>query len=87
MHVVSVGMLCTFFITFLPWPRRYDVDTFWPVEFCIFFMFFGFLTMVLPDVVYHRRYMSALLTREAAELCLRVIVTITVCSMVFRTSA
>jgi hypothetical protein len=87
MHVIVLALMCVFVVTFAPWPRRSDLDIFWPIEFCILFMFFGFLTMVLPDIIYHRRYVNAVITRERAELFLRVIMAITVCTIVFREDA
>lgn len=84
MQVITLQLLCVAVVTFLPWPRRFDLDIIWPVEFCILFMFFGFMTMILPDVMYHRRYMNALITRERAELFLRAVLVVTVCTLVFR---
>eukprot|EP00961_Rhodomonas_salina_P213608 2884638-Rhodomonas_salina.1 len=70
-NVTFISFLLLFVISFTPWPKRQDVDVFWSTEFGIFFLVFGLGAMILPDVVFHRRFIQALSVRERAETFFR----------------
>eukprot|EP00961_Rhodomonas_salina_P241770 3266016-Rhodomonas_salina.4 len=83
MNVILTALVIFFVLVFTSWPRRNDVSTLWSSEFFIFFLLVGLGLIVMADLVLHRRFGTAVLLREQAEMVFRIFITIVVVTYVF----
>jgi hypothetical protein len=82
-NVIAGMIVCVLAVSFTSWPKRRDLETFWDDEFSIFFLMFGLIAMIVPDIMFFTRYNSAMNVREQGEILFRVFVTLIVLSFVF----
>lgn len=83
MNVVVTSLVILCILCFSSWPRRTDVGILWGMEFTIFFLLIGLGSMVLPDVIFHRRFNQAMVMREQSEIVFRTLIVLMVLSFVF----
>ena len=83
LHVIVLTLVLFGATSATPWIVRNDVEIFWPIEFGIFVMLFSVGSIVLPDIIFHRRFMNALMLRERSELIFRLLTTFAILTFVF----
>ncbi len=83
LHVIVMTLILLGTMSATPWVVRHDVEIFWPIEFGIFIIMFSVGSIVLPDIIFHRRFMNAVMLRERGEMIFRILTTFAILTFVF----